>query len=180
MKAIALKYGALAGIVIVSVITLPYLMGAESGHLFGSELMGYSVMLLGFSLVFFGIKRYRDQELGGVIRFGTGVAVGLGITLTASLIYVVVWELYLSLTEYAFIDIYTRSAIAGLEAEGLSGAELQAEIAGFEKMKESYGNPFFRLPITFLEIFPVGTLITLVSAAVLKNSKVLPADAAVD
>src|SRR3546814_12654255 len=33
----------------------------------------------------------------------------------------------------------------------------------------------FRLPMTFVEIFPVGVLVSLVSAAVLRNPRVLPA-----
>jgi hypothetical protein len=38
-----------------------------------------------------------------------------------------------------------------------------------------YSNPLYRLPITFVEMFPVGVLISLISAAVLRNSRVLPA-----
>jgi Protein of unknown function (DUF4199) len=176
MKSIVLKYGAAAGLVTIGGIAIPLTLSGDSTHGFGSETFGYSVMALGFSLVFFGIKKYRDQELGGVIKFGTALAVGLGITLTASLIYVVVWELYLSLTDYAFMDAYTSSAIAGLKAQGLTGDELAAGIAGYEQMKESYGNPLFRLPMTFLEIFPMGLVISLISAGVLKNSKVLAAE----
>ena len=43
-------------------------------------------------------------------------------------------------------------------------------------MKIQYADPLFRLPITFLEIFPVGLLISLISAAILRNPGVLPAD----
>jgi hypothetical protein len=38
-----------------------------------------------------------------------------------------------------------------------------------------YANPVFRLPITFVEMFPIGVLISLISAAVLRNSRFLPA-----
>ena len=85
------------------------------------------------------------------------------------------WEVYLALTDYAFINQYTDSIIAGLQADGVVGAALDAEIENMEAMRESYANPFFRIPVTFLEIFPVGLVITLISAAVLRNSKVLPA-----
>ena len=51
------------------------------------------------------------------------------------------------------------------------------EIAKMEQFKEQYRNPLFRVPVTFLEIFPVGLLIALISAAVLRNSRVLPAAA---
>ena len=40
---------------------------------------------------------------------------------------------------------------------------------------KNYANPLYRLPITFVEMFPVGVLISLVSAALLRNSRFLPA-----
>jgi hypothetical protein len=47
-----------------------------------------------------------------------------------------------------------------------------------ETMQRQYANPLFRLPMTFLEIFPVGVLITLISAAILRKSEALPASPA--
>ncbi len=41
-------------------------------------------------------------------------------------------------------------------------------------MAESYRNPLFRIPMTFIEIFPVGLLVALISAALLRNPKLLP------
>jgi hypothetical protein len=40
-----------------------------------------------------------------------------------------------------------------------------------------YNNPLFRMPMVFAEIFPVGLLIALVSAALLRNPRLLPATA---
>ncbi len=41
-------------------------------------------------------------------------------------------------------------------------------------MKNSYADLFYRLPVTFLEIFLVGLLIALLSAGLLRNSKFMP------
>jgi hypothetical protein len=46
-----------------------------------------------------------------------------------------------------------------------------------DAFKRQYANPLFRLPMTFAEIFPVGVLVSLVSAAILRNPRVLPARA---
>ncbi len=176
MKRIIFPYGAAAGLVIIGSITLPMLMGA--GHGTGApEWVGYLVMLVALSLIFLGIKRYRDHDLGGVIRFSTGVVLGLGITLLASVIYVAAWEVHLSMTDYAFIDDYTASVIASKEAQGLEGPALQAEVENMDRLKARYAKLSYRLPITFLEIFPVGLLITLLSAALLRKSEFLPARA---
>ena len=38
-----------------------------------------------------------------------------------------------------------------------------------KKFKEMYENPFFNAAITFTEPFPVGLIITLISAAILRK-----------
>ncbi len=75
------------------------------------------------------------------------------------------------------MDGYVAAVIAAKKAHGVTGAALAAEIAELNAMKAQYANPLFRLPMTFLEIFPVGLLIALISAAVLRNPRVLPARA---
>ena len=139
------------------------------------EWLGYLILILALSLIFTGIKRYRDQQLGGVIKFGTAVKLGVLITLVASILYVVVWEINLSITDYQFIDQYTQGLIAHQEASGVQGSELEALKASMEQMKERYSNPMFRLPMTFLEIFPVGLVISLLAAGLLRSGRFLPA-----
>ncbi|MFQ5524786.1 MAG: DUF4199 domain-containing protein [Thermoanaerobaculia bacterium] len=142
-----------------------------------SEWLGYLFMLVALSVIFLGVKKYRDHELGGVIKFGTAFLIGLGISVIASLIYTVAWEVSLSLTDYAFIEDYTQSVVSQKKAEGVSGAELDALIAEMEEMKVQYAKPVYRMGITFMEMFPVGLLVSLISAVLLRNSKLLPATA---
>ena len=175
MQRIMFTYGAIAGFVVICSIVLGLTLSGGEETLHAQEWLGYLIMLIALSLIFFGIKRYRDRQLGGVIRFGTGALLGLGIAAVAGAIYVVVWEIYLAMTDYAFLEDYTRGIIAAKQAEGVSGAELEALIDSMESMQRRYANPLFRLPITFLEIFPVGLLIALISAGILRNSNVLPA-----
>ncbi len=175
MTRIIVVCGVIAGAVIIGsiIISLNLALGEDSMTIL--EWLGFLIMFVAFSMIFVGIKRYRDLELGGVIRFGRAVLMGLGISLVASVIYVIVWEVNLSLTDYAFVDDYTQYLIAKKEADGVTGAELEAVIEEMDRFKQNYANPLFRVPMTFLEIFPVGLLITLLSAAILRNSKVLPA-----
>ena len=176
MKKIAIIYGVISGAVIIGSMIVGLQLADEEGTRF-HEWLGYLIMIVALSMIFIGIKRYRDRELGGVIKFGTGVVLGLMITLVASTVYVAAWEVNLALTDYAFIDDYTESMLAAKEAEGVSGAEMEEAVAEMETLKERYANPLFRLPMTFLEIFPVGLLITLLAAGLLRNSRFLPATA---
>jgi hypothetical protein len=45
------------------------------------------------------------------------------------------------------------------------------------EFRQQYANPFFRLSITFIEIFPVGVLISLISAVLLRNPRFMAARA---
>src|SRR4029078_1237394 len=87
-------YGLIAGIV-VSVLMLSsvnYLSHCEGNVDYGtSMLIGYASMLLSFSLVFVGIRNFRDKYNEGVISFGKAFKIGIIIVLIASTIYVVAW-----------------------------------------------------------------------------------------
>lgn len=174
MMRYALIYGGIIGATIIALMVVVMLtLGPD--NFAASEVMGYAVMLAILSLVFIGIKRYRDIEHGGVIRFTQAAGVGVGIALVAGVMYALSWEIFLLATDYSFIGEYSRSMIDGIRAEGLSAGEEAAKIAEMQASFEMYRNPLFRLPITFLEMFPVGLVVALVSAAVLRNPKVLPA-----
>ncbi len=169
----AFLYGTIGGLITVIglIAASTFLSQANPSSL---EWLGYLVMILALSMIFFGIKRYRDREGGGVIKFVPALLLGVGIAFVAGIIYVLVWEVYDTATNHTFIDVYTSSVIAAEKAKGVSGPALEASIAEMAKLKTQYADPLFRLPMTFLEIFPVGLAIALISAAILRNPKVLP------
>jgi Protein of unknown function (DUF4199) len=165
---IILVYGLIAGVVVI-VTSLISISISE-----GSLLTGYLIMLAAFSLIFVGIKKYRDSELGGVIRFPTALAVGLGIAMIASVIYVLGWEVYMWRTNYAFFDTYAKGVFAAKQAAGASAADLAKLSADLAAQSKDYAKPLYRMMLTLLEILPVGILVTLISAALLRKSSFLP------
>jgi len=173
MTRYALIYGAIAGAIAATVLTVG--IASDLSNHTTSLWFGYLVMLVALSLIFVGIKRYRDIECGGVIRFGRAFLLGLGIAAVAGLIYALVWESYLQISGYDFMADYTRSVLKNMQAEGASPAAIQAKAAEMNAMAESYKNPLFRIPMTFIEIFPVGIVVALISAGLLRNPKMLPA-----
>ena len=170
----ALIYGAIAGSITIASMSIGLLFASDNGYS-GGEVFGYTIMIIALTLIFIGVKRYRDQQLGGVIKFGPAFGLGLAITAIAGVFYVIGWEINLALTDYAFMGEYSKSVIAAKEAAGVTGEELQKVINDMAALTEKYKNPVFRLPMTFLEIFPVGLLVALLSAALLRNPKVFPA-----
>jgi hypothetical protein len=171
MLRIILINGLISGVVIIAGILGTLLIGG--GH--SSLWLGYLIMLVALSSILVGVKQYRDRDLGGVIGFGKALLMGLGIAVTASIAYVLVWEVYLAVTHYTFIDHYTASILAAKRASGVTGAEYQKAVAEMETLRQQYADPLFRLPMTFVEIFPVGVLIAFVTAVLVRNPRFLPA-----
>jgi hypothetical protein len=172
MRKITLTYGVICGLIVISSIILGLVASGGDGML-ASEAFGYLIMLVALSMICLGIKRYRDLELGGVIKFMPAFLTGLAIAAIAGVMYVAMWEIYLVSTDYAFINDYVVSVLEAKKAAGITGPEYDAIANEMEKVKADYGKIYKRLPMTFLEIFPLGALIALLSALVLRNPRVL-------
>ena len=173
MRKYLLTYGILSGAVIISIALLVVTLDLPS-HL-ETPWFGYLVMLVALSMIFVGVKRYRDVECGGVIAFGRAFGLGLGIALVAALIYILVWEVFLAVSGIDFMADYTASTIEQMRQAGKPAAEIAATEREMGEFAKSYKNPLVRIPITFVEIFPVGLIVALVSAALLRNPRLLPA-----
>lgn len=170
-----LKYGLIAGLVVGGFELVTFTAFSGMPPLKYGMVIGYTTMLIALSAVFVGIKQHRDVDRGGVIGFWPAFGVGLGVSFIAGIFYVVAWEVVQAMTHMDFASSYAQAMIESEKAKGASAetlAKLSAEMATF---KLQYADPLFRLPMTFVEIFPVGVLVSLVSAGLLRNNRFLPA-----
>jgi hypothetical protein len=174
MKKVVLVFGLISGVISSAMmfLTLPLINRGVIHHDNGL-IVGYTAILLSFVLVFFGIRKYRENA-GGTISFGRGVAVGLLITLISCVFYVVSWEILYFNFMPDFLDKYTVWEIASLRAKGASEAAIVAKTAEMAQMKALYANPLINMAMTFIEPFPVGLVVTLVSAAILRRRTPVP------
>lgn len=177
MKRTILTYGLIAGVIIggMLLITVP-LYNSGTLKFDNGELLGYSTMTIAFALIFFGVKSYRDKELNGVISFGKAVKVGLLITLVAAVIYALCWQVAYSQYGDAFTQKMVDHNLAEMKADGASEAEIAKARADWNDFAEMYKNPVIRFCITLLEPSPVGVILTLISAALLRRKNFLPAE----
>lgn len=176
MTNIIFLFGTFAGLIVIGAMIAVIVASGGQPELQSHSLwLGYLFMIVALSMIFFGVKRYRDRDLGGVIKFLPAFLMGIAITTVAGVIYVLVWEAYMAATNNAYIDAYVTWLIEAERAKGVTPEALNATIKEMEDFKVQYADPLFRLPMTFLEIFPVGLVISLISAALLRNPKVLPA-----
>ena len=157
-----LKYGVIAGLVVGGFELVTFTAFSGMPPLKYGMLIGYTTMLIALSAVFVGIKRHRDVDGGGVIGFWPAFGVGLGISFIAGIFYVAAWEVVQATSNMDFASAYSQAIIASENAKGASAETLAKLAADMESFKVQYANPMFRLPMTFVEIFPVGVLVSLV------------------
>ena len=163
MRNIVLRFGIGAGCILVPLMLIPLSMGVHS------EILGYSSMVLSFLLVFFGIRSYRDTVAGGAIGFVKAFQVGILITLVTCAMYVIAWEIAYFNFFPDILDHYSARVLAEMRATGASEAAIQETTASLAKLAKNYRNPLFNSAVTFMEAFPVGLIMTLLSAAILRR-----------
>ena len=174
MKRIVLTYGLIAGVIVGTMLVLSVPLHEQGIIDFNSGMVvGYTTMVIALSLVFFGIRNYRDTQAGGRISFGTGVKIGSLISLVASLMYCLAWEIAYHTIADDFTARMSEYYLDEKRASGASDEELERtrqEMQDFEKM---YENPLVRFGYTLFEILPVGIVVTLISAGFLSRKKIL-------
>jgi hypothetical protein len=173
MKRTVIKFGLISGILSSAMMlaTLPFLhkLGGEKGLV-----LGYTAIVLSFLLVYFGIRSYRDNTGGGLISFPKAFGIGISITLISCVFYVLTWEIVYFNFMHDLMDTYSTQAVEKMKASGASAAAIQAQV---QQMKRYKKEPLYNAAFTFIEPFPVGLVITLISAGMLRK-RTLPQPAA--
>ena len=171
MRRIVLTFGLIGGAIVALMMVASFTFMDRIGF-DRSQVVGYTTMVLAFLMVFFGIRSYRDNIAGGSIRFGKAFGVGMLITLVISACYVATWEvIYYGGMAEDFTEKYSAYALEKERAAGATEAQLAERSAEMARFWEMYRNPFVNVGLTFLEIFPVGVVMTLVSAAIVRRPR---------
>ncbi|MES2826953.1 MAG: DUF4199 domain-containing protein [Bacteroidota bacterium] len=172
MKKNILIYGLIAGLIITTMMVCTAYLCYQKEDFQGNMFLGYATMIVAFSMIFVGIKNYRDKQLGGIISFGSAFKLGLYISLIASTMYVVVWlfDYYLFIPD--FMEKYSSHVIKQYQDSGMGAAELKKEIDNMNWYKDMYKNPLFVVLLTYMEVLPVGAVVALISALILKKKSI--------
>ena len=170
MKKNVIIFGLISGIIVSTAMAISMVKCYDSPAGFDSGmLIGYASMIVAFSFVFIGIKNQRDKFNNGVISFGQAFKTGFLIALIASTLYVIVWAIEYNYFMPDFMDKYSEYMMDKVKTSGVSQAEIDKKLEEMASAKEMYKNPILFALITYVEILPVGLLITLISATILKR-----------
>ncbi len=168
MKKIVLTFGLISGAItsLMMLLTVPLLDKVSFDKL---EVFGYTTIVVSFLMVFFGIRSYRENVGGGKITFGKAFKVGLFITLISCACYVIAWEFIYFKLAPDFGDKYANYMIEKARTSGATEEALKAQMEQMESFKKLYANPLINIAFTIMEPLPIGLLITLISAAILRR-----------
>ena len=166
MKTTVLTFGFLSGAVaaLMMFLTVPF---ADRIGFDRSVVVGYTTIVISMLFVYFGVRSYRDNVLGGRMTFGAAVKAGLLISVISSLCYVAAWLVLFYGFMPDFADKYAAYTVESVRASGGSQAEIDEAIKHAEQGKRMLANPAINAAVAFIEPFPIGLLVTLISAAVL-------------
>ena len=169
MKRIVWTFGLISGAVMALFMaaTVPFI----GDHGVRDLIVGYAGMVAAFLLVYFGVRSYRDNVLGGAISFGRAFAAGILIAAISSLCYVATWEVIYYKFMPDFYAKYGNSVVEQARTSGKSETEVAKVRADMDTMVKRVENPLFVTVLTFAEPFPVGFVIALVSAGVLRRRR---------
>lgn len=170
MKKVILTFGLIAGGILAGVMAgmVPVCYSGEA-DLDKSEVIGYTSMVLAFVMVFVGIRSYRENVAGGTITFGRAFKVGILITLIACAMYVISWEIVYFNFVPDFGAKYAAHVLREMQTKGATAAAIAAKQKELIEFQTMYRNPLINVAFTLLEVFPVGLIVTLISAAILRR-----------
>jgi hypothetical protein len=170
MKKTILTFGLISGAIsaVLMLATMPFIhrIGFDKGMY-----VGYTGMVLAFMMVFFGIRSYRENVGGGEITFGRAFTIGILITLISSVCYVITWEIIYFGLNPDFCEKYTNYMVEKARNSGASAQMIEATRQQMRDLKALMDNPFLNAAMSFLEPLPVGLLITVISALILRKRK---------
>ena len=171
MKKTVLTFGIISGVVIAVLMGVNTFFAEQIG--FDRAIFaGYAAMLVAFLLVFFGIKSYRDNIGGGEISFGRAFTVGILIALITCVFYVGIWEILYYTILNDFPEKYGNYVIEKARAGGATPEQMAQQLEEVKQMKALLDNPLLGPAVIFIaEPLPVGVVMTLISAAILRKRR---------
>lgn len=171
MKATLLRYSLIGAIIWLALFFGAFAL-AEGNVITDysmTEVIGYSAMIASLSVIFFALKHQRDRVQGGVLTFGQGVRLGLGLSVIAGLVVAVSDMVYTLVLNPSFFADYAQWQAKELAKKGWSADQIAQHTAQMQAEYTQLG-PGGMGAVMFATVFVLGAVITLVAALLLKRT----------
>jgi hypothetical protein len=164
MKKIILLFGVVIGALLSTNAIIHMNMMYTNPDYKGNDVLGYATLIIIFSLIYVGVRKYRNNYLDGKISFTQALKEGALACFVASTVYVMIGLFYYYVFAPDFIDVFTDYMIKHSAPD-----QVEATTAQMASFKEMYKNPLFSIFISYMEVLPIGMIVALVSAFLVKK-----------
>ena len=172
MKKAVFKYGLISGaIAAVLMFITTGLLHDYIGFSTAGYLVGYAGMVLSFLIIYPGMKTDRDNTGNGQISYGRALSIGLLITAVSSVIYVFAWIIIYKTMMPDFWDKYAAYYISKMKTNGATEGAINAQMAMMQQYKDMYKNPVMMFLMTYIEPLPVGIIMSVICAFIVRMKK---------
>jgi hypothetical protein len=173
MKKTVLIYGLISGALSAAMMaaSVPYMIDMYASDHGKAAIYGYTAIFLASLLIFFGVRSYRERVGGGRISFGRGMAVGALIALVSAVCYTSTWQLIYFGSSPETRDKIMACVVREMNGEPKDAAGVAKAAAKAAEWRRFYDNPLLNFGMTLLEPLPVGLLVSVISAGILRRKE---------
>lgn len=136
-----------------------------------AKTFNYIALIVPIYFLFIALKEKREKELNGFISFGQAFKRGAAICSITALIQSAYQILYFKMINPGMIDKIKDQQLLEFEKKGMSDQEIEIALQYTELF---VSNPALIFISTFLAIFIVGCIISLVISAIIKRDNPNP------
>lgn len=169
---LVLRYGLICGLLLVVFTAAGHaVFGVDPRNFDRQEIYGYASMLLGLSVIFFAVHRYRERIGNGSLSFAKGLQVGVLTALISATIYFVYSMVYFRWVAPEFMSVYSEFYRDKISESNLPAAQISRQLAELDANMPLYLSPSFQSVVMFATVFLLGLAIALASAAILRRRR---------
>lgn len=156
----ALNFGAVLGFALMILALLTYVFELYENQWFGS--LTWIVLIIG---IITGVKKYRDENMGGYITFGQALGYGVLLAFFASIIVAFINFIYLGYVDDGFITYTLENAETEMYNAGTPDDQIESALSITRKIM----SPGVLSVIGIFTTTFLGFIISLIAAAFLKK-----------
>lgn len=169
-----LRYGLWISLILFISFLGPFFLWTEGGSGRTGEIVGYAGMFASMLLLVLGILKKRNADNVDRITFGDAFRTGATITLSAGILFFILSYAFFEISGDAWMKRYYEHQVERIRSTTVDPAAADTAVRLFEeewkKSGELYKNSAFQAGVMLFTLVPVGLLLSLTAAAMLRRS----------
>lgn len=159
----ALRYGLIGGGILALLFFAPFFfLGTRPEWLRVSEVIGYGTMFLCLSVTWFAMRREHARR--GPLRYGGALAIGVGVSVVAALMFGAATWIFLANAGDALPETLIAHYTQQIHAAGGGADVIAAKLAELEAMRPLLYNHPLQAAVMAATVFLIGAVESLAGA----------------